>query len=94
MNITTPMTAAMEMYNWLNDKILRGDRSEYQPRMSPLLEKYFSAAEARKQQEILSYTLRDLAETVTGLEKKANEGLKSLKIKEDRKSEITQLYVR
>lgn len=88
------MTAAMEMYNWLNEKVHRGEKPDNQARMSPLLEKYFSAAEARKQQEILTYTIKDLAETITGLEKKANEGLKSLKIKEDRKHEMTQLYIR
>ena len=94
MNVTTPMTAAMEMYNWLNEKLMRGDRCEKQNKMSPILEKYFSAVDARKQQEMLTYTLKELAETISGLEKKAHEGTKSLKIKEDRKYELTQLYLR
>lgn len=95
MTITTPMTAAMEVYNWLNEKLLRSRERENKEgylKMSPMLEKYFSSVEVRAQQEILNSTLKDVSERVAILEKKQSEETRHMKLKEDRKQEIIQLY--
>lgn len=84
----------MEMYNWLSEKLLRGEGAESQQKMSPILEKYFSAIEARRQMEILNGTLREVSEAVSILEKKHSEEPRQVKLREDRRKEILQLYLK
>ena len=94
MVITTPMTAAMELYNWLSEKLLKTEIKDGNNRMSPVLEKYFSALDVRKQNEILNSTLREVSEKVSSFEKKVSEEPRQIKMKEDRKKEIIQLYLK
>lgn len=94
MIITTPMTAAMEGYNWLSDRLLKHESRDPATQLTPILEKYFSTIEVRKHSEVLQNTLSEIAEKVQSYQLKPAPSFKQSRQKEDLKKEVFRLYMR